>query len=156
MELNNEEIKQLRKLADGAKEHSHSPYSHFRVGASLLSESGAYFSGSASTQRKHILVNGQLTVQGCNIENASYGLCICAERTALSKAVVSGHTKFKAIAVTRFDASTRCARTRAAQTERICSDMSDTFVWPCGSCRQFSFEVCTCANSLCSICLRAL
>ena len=57
--------------------------------------------------------------EGCNIENASYGLTNCAERTAIFKAVSEGHTKFKAIAV-------------VADTEGPCS--------PCGACRQVISE----------------
>lgn len=79
-----------------AKEHSHSPYSKFRVGAALLTETGEI-------------------IDGCNVENASYGLSICAERTALVKAVSMGFKKFPAIAVT--------------------ADLNQ-FVSPCGACRQ--------------------
>ena len=63
-----------------AKTNSYSPYSKFRVGCSLLTEDDTIFTG-------------------CNVENASYGLTICAERTAICKAVSEGHKKFKAIAV---------------------------------------------------------
>ncbi|XP_077509117.1 cytidine deaminase-like isoform X3 [Amblyomma americanum] len=56
---------------------------------------------------------------GCNVENASYGLSICAERTAVVKAVSEGHRSFKAIAVA--------------------SNMND-FTMPCGACRQFMIE----------------
>ena len=73
----------IQKLVDKAieaKEHSYSPYSKFRVGCSLLTQDGQIYTG-------------------CNVENASYGLAICAERTALVKAVSEGHRSFKAIAV---------------------------------------------------------
>ncbi len=63
-----------------AKTNSYSPYSKFRVGCSLLTDDNTLYTG-------------------CNVENASYGLAICAERTALVKAVSEGHRKFKAIAV---------------------------------------------------------
>jgi len=55
------------------------------------------------------------------VENASYGLTICAERTALVKAISEGHRKFKAIA--------------------IASDLANTHISPCGACRQFMVEV---------------
>lgn len=84
-----------------AKEFSYSPYSHFRVGCALLAQNGSIF-------------------QGCNVENVSYGLSICAERTAIVKAVSSGCRKFKAIAVT--------------------TDLEDEFASPCGNCRQFMAE----------------
>ncbi|XP_065889405.1 cytidine deaminase-like [Dysidea avara] len=84
-----------------AKEKAYNPYSKFRVGAALLTEGGQIFTG-------------------CNVENASYGLCICAERTAICKAVSEGYRSFKAIAVS--------------------SDMTEKFISPCGNCRQFMIE----------------
>lgn len=93
-------ITALLKRSIKAKEHSHSPYSKFRVGAALLTDTGEI-------------------VDGCNVENASYGLTICAERTALVKAVSMGFKKFPAIAVT--------------------TDMEE-FIAPCGACRQVLAE----------------
>ena len=90
----------LLKRSIKAKEHSHSPYSKFRVGAALLTDTGEI-------------------IDGCNVENASYGLSICAERTALVKAVSMGFKKFPAIAVT--------------------TDMEE-FIAPCGACRQVIAE----------------
>ena len=101
MSIENEEINSLIEKAIEAKEHSYSPYSKFRVGCALLTNDGKTFIG-------------------CNVENASYGLTICAERTAIVKAVSEGYRKFKAIAV--------------------CTDMADTYVAPCGACRQFIAE----------------
>ena len=83
-----------------AKEHSHSPYSKFRVGAALLTDTGEI-------------------IDGCNVENASYGLTICAERTVLVKAVSMGFKKFSAIAV---------------------SSDTEEFIAPCGDCRQVIAE----------------
>ena len=74
---------------------SYSPYSHYPVGAALLCADGRVF-------------------QGCNIENASFGLTNCAERTAMFKAVSEGATEYTAIAI---------AATVSAP-------------WPCGACRQ--------------------
>ena len=93
-------IQKLIDRAAVAREKAYSPYSHFGVGAALLCEGGAIY-------------------EGCNIENASYGLTNCAERTAIFKAVSEGHTKFKALAV-------------VADTEGPCS--------PCGACRQVISE----------------
>jgi len=90
----------LLKRSIKAKEHSHSPYSKFRVGAALLTDTGEI-------------------IDGCNVENASYGLTICAERTALVKAVSMGFKKFPAIAIT--------------------TDMEE-FIAPCGACRQVIAE----------------
>ena len=94
------EIQKLMDCAIKARENAYSPYSHFAVGAALLCEDGTLFEGG-------------------NIENASYGLTNCAERTAIFKAVSEGHTKFKALAV-------------VADTEGPCA--------PCGACRQVMAE----------------
>ncbi len=95
------EIQKLLEASIKAKEFSYSPYSNFRVGAALLTANDEIFTG-------------------CNVENVSYGLAICAERTAYVKAVSEGHKKFKAVAVT--------------------TDVRTTFTYPCGACRQFMAE----------------
>ncbi len=94
------ETQKLMDCAIKARENAYSPYSHFAVGAALLCEDGTLF-------------------EGCNIENASYGLTNCAERTAIFKAVSEGHVTFKALAVD-------------ADTEGPCA--------PCGACRQVVAE----------------
>ena len=94
------EIQKLMDCAIKARENAYSPYSHFAVGAALLCEDDTLY-------------------EGCNIENASYGLTNCAERTAIFKAVSEGHIKFKALAV-------------VADTEGPCA--------PCGACRQVMAE----------------
>ena len=98
--MTEQEIKNLIDHAIVAREKTYSPYSHFGVGAALLCEDGAIY-------------------EGCNIENASYGLTNCAERTAIFKAVSEGRTKFKGLAV-------------VADTEGPCA--------PCGACRQVMGE----------------
>lgn len=85
----------LLALAIAARERSYSPYSGYAVGAALLCADGRVF-------------------QGCNIENASFGLTNCAERTAMFKAISEGATEFTAIAI---------AAEKSAP-------------WPCGACRQ--------------------
>ncbi|MBE3591772.1 MAG: cytidine deaminase [Thermoanaerobacter sp.] len=98
------EFKDYEKLIDLAKEareRAYVPYSHFKVGACVLTENGKIY-------------------QGCNIENASYGLTNCAERTALFNAYANGERKLKAIAV-------------VADTEGPVS--------PCGACRQVMMEL---------------
>ena len=72
--------KELFAAAVKAAEKSYSPYSHFRVGAALMSADGRIFTG-------------------CNIENASFSPTVCAERTAFFKAVSEGHKEFEAIAI---------------------------------------------------------
>ncbi|MCH5142639.1 MAG: cytidine deaminase [Clostridiales bacterium] len=72
--------KNLMHLAQEARNYSYSPYSHFRVGAALLSKSGKIYTG-------------------CNIENAAYSATNCAERTAIFKAVSEGERDFVALAI---------------------------------------------------------
>ena len=95
-------MKDFRKLVAAAKtvqRHAHAPYSKFRVGAALLTKSGKVYTG-------------------VNVENASYGLTICAERVAITKAVSDGHRQFRAIAVVAPSAA----------------------LSPCGACRQVLAE----------------
>jgi cytidine deaminase len=92
---------ELIQTALSMRNFSHAPYSNFRVGAALLCGDGRVFTG-------------------CNVESAAYGCTICAERTALFKAVCEGCTSgLTAIAI-------------AGQGEEFC--------WPCGACRQLLFE----------------
>jgi cytidine deaminase len=90
------DYKGLIQAARKAKTHSHSPYSKFRVGAAVMTKSGKIYTG-------------------CNIENSSYSLTVCAERTALFKAVSEGEKKFLAMVIS--------------------TDVND-FISPCGACRQ--------------------
>lgn len=87
----------LVETAVSARRNAYCPYSRYAVGAAVLTESGRVFAG-------------------CNVENASYGLSLCAERTAVFSAVTRGQTLLKAVAV-------------AATGGR-----------PCGACRQVLFE----------------
>ena len=91
-------IQVLIEVADNARAFSYAPYSHYRVGAALLGGTGNVYSG-------------------VNVENASYGVGICAERTACVKAVSEGEDEFIALAV-----------------------VTDNGGSPCGACRQFMAE----------------
>lgn len=90
-------IQKIINKSRAAREKAYCPYSKFSVGAALLCDDGTI-------------------IDGCNVENVSYGLTICAERTAVVKAVSQGQKKFQSIA--------------------ICAEMKDKFVGPCGACRQ--------------------
>lgn len=90
----------LLKAARGAMERAYAPYSRFPVGAAVLCEDGA-------------------VITGCNVENASYGLSMCAERVALFRAVAEGKRSFRSLAVMA---------------------MTDEPVAPCGACRQVMAE----------------
>jgi cytidine deaminase len=92
----------LVEAARQVRENAHAPYSHFKVGAAVEDESGRIFTG-------------------CNVENATYGLSVCAERVAILKAVSEGAGKFTRVAV-------------VADT--------DTLTPPCGACRQILWEFC--------------
>lgn len=72
--------KELYRLADQVKKNAYAPFSHFQVGAALLTEAGNVYTG-------------------VNVENSSYGAAICAERTAFVKAISEGERRFRAIAV---------------------------------------------------------
>lgn len=93
---------QLAEESIKAKAKAHPPYSHFHVGAALLTQDDKVYLGA-------------------NIENSSYSLTICAERTAIFGAYLEGERKFKAIA--------------------IASDAPD-FCPPCGACRQIISDLC--------------
>ncbi len=93
---------ELIQAAVKARENAVAEYSHFRVGAAIETDSGEIFTG-------------------CNVENATYGLTVCAERVAVWKALSEGRRRFRAIAV-------------AADTE--------TLTPPCGACRQILWEFC--------------
>ncbi|WP_312473625.1 cytidine deaminase [Neobacillus sp.] len=96
-------IEQLIEEAKKAREKAYVPYSKFGVGAALLTTDGKVY-------------------HGCNIENAAYSMCNCAERTALFKAYSEGDRDFALLAV-------------VADTDRPCS--------PCGACRQVISELCS-------------
>jgi cytidine deaminase len=85
--------KELVTLAMEARQRAYAPYSNFPVGAALLGRSGRVFTG-------------------CNVENASYPLTTCAERTAVTKAVSEGEAGFEAIAVVTVTGATPCGACR--------------------------------------------
>ena len=100
MELADPIVRKMRELARAASEQAYVPYSGFKVGAAVLVEGGELFAG-------------------CNVENASYSLTICAERNALFQAVARGHRRVLAVAI-------------YTPTAEPCP--------PCGACRQALIE----------------
>lgn len=101
------EKKDLIQKALEARKKAYAPYSHYQVGAALLSGSGRVYSG-------------------CNVENASYGATVCAERTAFFRAVQEGERDFQAIAIVG-----------GPQGEE-----PEQYAYPCGICRQVMQEFC--------------
>ena len=100
--------KELVRLAIEARESSYSPYSNFRVGAALLTSGGKVY-------------------QGCNVENASYSMTICAERNAVLQAIAAGQRSFRSIAIVG-------GKTAEEARETPCV--------PCGACLQVLAEFC--------------
>ncbi|MGB7342642.1 MAG: cytidine deaminase [Pirellulaceae bacterium] len=97
-ELKAHEVDHLVRAAIEARDQAYAPHSHFYVGAALLTHEGSIISG-------------------CNVENASYSLSLCAERGAVATAVAQGHRKFRGVAIASVGGVT-----------------------PCGACRQFLAE----------------
>ncbi len=99
--MKNEQVfEELKRQALAVRDHAYAPYSRFAVGAAVETANGRIFTG-------------------CNVENASYGLTICAERSAIFQAVAAGETRLRRIA--------------------IAADSPDP-VAPCGACRQVMVE----------------
>jgi cytidine deaminase len=96
--MTDDEKQRLIARAMAVRQWAYAPYSHYHVGASLLAASGRVY-------------------DGCNVENAAYGSTICAERTALVKAVSEGERQFEVMVV-----------------------VTDNGGWPCGACRQMLAE----------------
>lgn len=102
-----QDIDRLVRHANEARDQAYAPHSHFYVGAALLA------------------VDGTISI-GCNVENASYGLTICAERTAAAASIAAGHRHWRAIAIASVGGVT-----------------------PCGACRQFLAEFGTNLTVIC-------
>jgi cytidine deaminase len=88
----------LIAAAVGVRGHAHAPYSRFRVGAAVLTSAGE-------------------VIVGCNVENASYGLTICAERGAVCAAVAAGHSEIVAVAVATAGGQAPCGACRQVLSE---------------------------------------
>ncbi len=132
--------KTLIERALAVAKSAYAPYSHYHVGAALLTEEGQIFTG-------------------CNIENATYGATNCAERTAFFKAVSEGHRSFRMIAVVGGpaeqiltegvpEAEKEPSTDEMVGTEKAAVDNSDCtgqfsdYAYPCGICRQVMKEFC--------------
>jgi len=99
---------------------AYAPYSRFCVGAALLTREGRVF-------------------QGCNVENASYGLTLCAERTALGAAISAGHRHFAAIAIVSSEAP---CEAKPCEPRGLAKKGGQTAPMPCGACLQALAEFC--------------
>lgn len=99
--VDNQTLEKLIDASFAVKRNAYCPYSNFPVGAALLCPDGTI-------------------ITGCNVENASYGIVVCAERTAICAAIARGYRKFSAIVIS--------------------SDLKDSFISPCGNCRQTMIE----------------
>lgn len=102
------DYKEFIQKAINARENAYVPYSNFAVGAVIRTKNGKDFIG-------------------CNVENASYGACNCAERTAIFKAVSEGYTEFSMIAIVG---------------GAVGSNEINDYAYPCGICRQVMEEFC--------------
>jgi cytidine deaminase len=102
--MNAEEQSRLVEAACAARWNAYAPFSQYLVGAALLTEEG------------EIIV-------GCNVENASYGLTMCAERVAVGAAVAAGQRGFRAIAVSTADGGAPCGACRQVLAE-FCADLA--------------------------------
>ena len=106
-DLKSQEIDQLVRSAIAGRDQAYAPHSHFYVGSSLLMHDGTIISG-------------------CNVENASYSMSLCAERVAAAAAVAAGYRSWRAIAIASVGGVT-----------------------PCGACRQFLSEFGTDITVIC-------
>jgi cytidine deaminase len=98
MTLTNEQRQELVQQARQARLRAYAPYSHYQVGAALLTRNGMIFSGA-------------------NVENAAYPTCMCAERVAIYKAVSEGQREFLAIAVVTSNGGSPCGSCRQVMAE---------------------------------------
>lgn len=105
MKLSAQQREQLCQAAQNVAQLAYAPYSKFRVGAAILGKKGIY--------------------EGTNVENASYGLSLCAERSAFAHAIAKGEREFMAIAVACIDAK---------------NSPNIQLMMPCGACRQWIAE----------------
>jgi cytidine deaminase len=96
--LTNEQKQALVDTANDVRQHAYAPYSKYSVGAALLAQSGKIYSG-------------------VNVENAAYPVSMCAERTAIFKAVSEGETSFSVVAVVTDNAGTPCGSCRQVLAE---------------------------------------
>jgi len=107
---------QLVSAARAVRLRAHAPYSRFRVGAAVLDERG----------RIHV---------GCNVENASYGLTVCAERNAVAAAIAAGAKRVRAVAVCTTTGATPCGACRQVLAERGAAATAILLAGPTGAPR---------------------
>jgi len=119
--LDNEE---LIEIAKKARENAYAPYSNFKVGAALLTRSENVY-------------------KGCNVENASYGLTVCAERVAIFNAVSNGEKEFIKMAIVKGsnkENEKEISEENIQEIEKKDMQESEDFLTPCGACMQVMSE----------------
>lgn len=116
--MDKQKIQNLCDAAKKAAKNAHAPYSHFPVGAALLTE-------------------GDKVYEGCNVESSSYGLTICAERNAIASAVVKGEKGFKALAIYSNVGAGPCGACRQVIWD-ICGDIEIYSIDKTGKILEFS------------------
>ena len=119
--MDNEE---LIEIAKKARENAYAPYSNFKVGAALLTRSENVY-------------------KGCNVENASYGLTVCAERVAIFNAVSNGEKEFIKMAIVKGsnkENEKEISEENIQEIEKKDMQESEDFLTPCGACMQVMSE----------------
>lgn len=116
-----DQIQELISRAEQARERAYAPYSGYRVGAAIVSESGAVYTG-------------------CNVENLSFGATICAERNAAGAMVAAGETRFRLVVVATKDGAAPCGICRQFLAEFAMDDAKVLSVDESGAVREWSFK----------------
>ena len=136
-------INTLKQKTVGAQTFAYAPYSRFKVGCCLLVQKprpkhNKDYINSTNANYKDQEYD---FITGCNVENAAFPACVCAERTAICKAISMGYTKFEAICVVGGTVLQDVETTQSHNSDQHpTTTTQESFVTPCGVCRQFIRE----------------